>query len=166
MILLVYLTMLYPFKYEFVIYSMKDVRNDTDLGLQYNWDNDPCRKIVDQKYRVEVRDEKGLEGMDTSLRERAKKLVSLGFEIDASVQLVAQREYTSPLSCFNFVNQVENSGFVLGIEERRFSATDEPYWQSIFKEDLEKILKEERVPAYRLREPYNPNFAPCVDIGD
>src|SRR3989338_4626857 len=104
MILLVYLTMLYPFKYGFVIYSMKDVRNGTDLGIEYNWDNDPCRKIVDQKYRVEVRDEKGLESMDTSLKERAKKLTSLGFEIDASVQLIAKREYTSPLKCFDFVS--------------------------------------------------------------
>jgi len=145
---------------------MKDVANGTDLGLQYNWDNDLCRKIVDQKYRVEVREEKGLEGMDTSLKERARRLASLGFEIDASVQLIAQREYDSPLRCFDFVSQVEKSGFVLGIEERRFSATDEPYWQSISKEDLEKILNGERIPTYRLRTQYNPNFAPCVDIGD
>ncbi len=145
---------------------MKDVPNGTDLGIQYNWDSDPCRKIVDQRYRVEVLDEKGLDGMSDPLRERAENLASLGFGIDASVQLTARREYASPMECFTFVSLFEKVGFVFGIEERRFTATDEPYWQSLSKEDLEKILKGERTPACRLQALCNPNFSPCVDIGD
>jgi len=145
---------------------MKDISNGTDLGLQYNWDNDPCRKIVDQKYRVEVRDETGLDGMNGRLRTKAETLRNLGFEIDTRVQLIAQREYSSPMKCLEFVSECEKSSFNLGIEERRFSATDQPYWQEITKADLEKILKGEKTPAYRLEIPYNPHFSPRVDIGD
>jgi hypothetical protein len=145
---------------------MRDIINGTDLGLQHNWDNDPCRKTVDQKYNVKVSYEKNLEGMNESLRAKAEQLETLGFGVEANVQLTAQREYTSPLKCLEFVNQVEASGFTAEIEERRFSATDDPYWQELSKDDLEKVLSRERTPAYRLTGGYNSNFSPSVDIGD
>lgn len=145
---------------------MRDISNGTDLGIEYNWDNDPCRKIVDQRYKVKVRDERGAGGMNFVLRRRAERLASLGFEVDANVQLTAQKFYTSPLECLEFVSEVEAAGFVFSIEERGFLNACGEYWGEISKADLEKILKGEKAPAYRLKSPSNPHFAPCCDIGD
>jgi len=145
---------------------MKDIENGACLGKGHNWDNDLYYKIVDQKYKVEVKDMRELSGLNKELMDKAERLKSLGFEIYAEVQLIAKKEYSSPLMCLGFVNEIEKKGFVVEIEERTLSFLHGSGWQTISKEDLEKILKREREPVYREKVQFNPGFSISCDIGD
>jgi len=145
---------------------MIDVLNGTDLGLQYNWDNDPCRRIVDQKYRVLIKEKYHEDSILDSLKQRIERLRVLGFTPKLELSLCMAHEYTSPLKCLEVVNQLEQSGFEVEINERRFIATGQPYWDKLPKVELKRILGGEREPNCRLVVPSNPNFSSCVDIGD
>ncbi|MCX6763510.1 MAG: hypothetical protein NTZ97_02130 [Candidatus Moranbacteria bacterium] len=144
----------------------KDVPNGTDLGLGNHWDNEPCRKIVDQRYQVLVEAEEALSGLNNDLQIMAAQLETRGFAVNARAELSAVREFISPLECWDFINQDEMSELSLQIAERKFSATGQSYYHDISKEYLAEILEGKREPACRLKIQYNPNFSPCCDIGD
>jgi len=146
---------------------MRDVPNGTDLGLHYNGDNDPCRRIVDQKYQILVQEEHAEQSVLDSLRQRVQKLQELGHSPKFELKLNMVKEYSSPLECLEAVDRLEQSGFEVGINERKFEGTyGGSYWAELPKEELEKILSREREPVCRLVVPSNPHFSPYVDIGD
>ena len=148
--------------------GLEDVINGTEYP-KGPFDHDPGRRVVDQLYEVRASlagNDRNCLGAVESEWERFYR--SHGFTVRVDLKIDARKAFTSPLECLRYVDDMTQILVEGGFEimERISPTGSRESWREITVDDLLAILRGERTPVTKYISSMNPNFHPCVDIGD